>query len=142
MQYGLQDANLIATGALPNGAAAILSSSIDMGNSTFADVEFRGEFVLTAPALTVGQLANAATMTYDIIMASNAALTAGVQTIYPGVLVQTGAGGAGAAGNTFRFKLPEEPGGAGATLRYIGFRATNSGAGNASPVSGTLAINF
>jgi len=140
MRPNLSDASLSVSGALPNGAT---SSTIvfDTANSNRADQPGRMEYEIQAPALTTGQLADAATMTYAVLMSANADGSSPTL-IYDKVLVQTGAGGAGAGANTARFRLPYQPGGANANLRYLVIRATNSGAGNASPVNMTLQPYF
>jgi hypothetical protein len=129
----LGDASLKATKALPNGAANVTSAFLPTGKSTNAlsvpapDVEY----VLTAPALTTGELADAATVKYDVLF-SDAADGSGPTTYIAAALTQTGAGGAGAAGSTFRFRVPSNGG------SYVGIKATNSGAGNQSGKNYTL----
>lgn len=135
MTMTLKDAALAVTRALPNGAASVTSTSIDTRNSTRGDLTAQTELELSAPALTTGQLANGATMTYAVIGSTAADLSNPV-TIAGNALVQTGAGGAGAAAATRRVGLPSN------CPRYIGFTATNSGAGNASAVSATAALVF
>lgn len=140
MRPNLSDAALNVSGALPNGATTS-TVVFDTATSNRADQSGRMEYEIQAPALTTGQLADAATMTYAVLMSANADGSSPVL-IYDKVLVQTGAGGVGAAANSARFRLPYQPGGANANLRYLVIRATNSGAGNASPVNMTLALFF
>lgn len=131
----MRDANLLITKALPNGAAAVTSDAIDTGKSSTHDTQVGTvEFLLTAPALVVGDLANGDTIKYDIIWGDSADLTSSPTTYITSALVQTGAGGAGAAAATFRFRVPTS------AKRYIGFKATNSGAGDASDKSATLEL--
>jgi hypothetical protein len=137
----LRDGLLTATVALPNGAAATTGASIDLGLGSKGETAWTGEFEIAAPALTTGQLPDTDTMTYDVIV--SAAANLGTPTnVYPGILVQTGVGGTGAAAATIRFRLPFSPPATGsavpATQRYLGLRSTNSGAGNASSKSATL----
>jgi len=90
---------------------------------------------LTAPALTVGELADTQTITYSIEMDDNAAFSSAT-VLAASVLVQTGAGGAGAAAGTHRFKLPSN------CERYVRHKATKAGASNASTASMTSQILF
>lgn len=130
----LRDALLKGTKTLPNGSAsaATLLVGLETGRRTAAG-EAPGdiEWLLSAPALAVGVLANGATMTYDIIVSNSSDLSAPT-TLIAGAIVQTGAGGVGAAAATSRFRLPDNTG------YYVGFKATNSSTGNASTSSGTL----
>ena len=73
-------------------------------------------------------------MKYDIVWADSADLQTNPVTYITSAIVQTGAGGAGAAGQTFRFRLPST------AKRYVGFKATNSAAGNASGANATLEV--
>jgi hypothetical protein len=128
----LRDASLKVTKALPNGADNVTSDAIDTGvkpglGTQTLDVEY----LLSAPALAVADLADAATMTYDILVSANADMSSPT-TLIAAAIKQTGAGGAGAAAATYRFRLPSS------AARYLAFKATNSGAGDASDKSGTL----
>lgn len=125
----LADALLQASIALPNGAATVVSPAIDLqvldGSSEFqAQTELR----VAVPALTVTQLPNTQTMTYDVIESANADLSSPV-VVAAGVFVQTGSGGAGAVVGSFRYRPASN------ASRYLGYRATNSGSGNCSSVS-------
>jgi hypothetical protein len=135
MTLSSKDASLSVTRALPNGAATVTSTAIDVQNSTRGDFVAPAELVITAPALATGVLANAATMTFNVIHSANADLSSPA-TIAASVLVQTGAGGAGAPAAVARFRLPTN------VRRYVGLTATNSGAGNASAQSVTMALQF
>jgi hypothetical protein len=133
MAFTARDATNLLTRALPNGANTVTSTSLDTRNSTRGDFTAHAELEITAPALTTSQLANAATITYNVIGSTNADLSSPVK-LGDAVLVQTGAGGNGAAAAKKRFRLPTN------TPRYVGIQATNSGSGNASTVSATLAL--
>jgi hypothetical protein len=135
MKPQLVDQQLIVSLALPNGAAVVTSTAIDLTNSAKGDFVGLVQFTIAAPALATGVLADGAHMTYDVYHAASADLSDGVA-LYPGVLVQTGAGGAGAAAATFEFRVPTN------VKRYVYFKATNSGAGNASALSATLTPKF
>src|SRR5579871_2753209 len=119
MAFQLRDANLKSTVALPNGAANVSGAAIDLVLGSYGDLLANVEFVLTAPALNTTQQPDAKTMTYDVIQSDNADLSSPIA-LYPGVIVQTGAGGAGAAGATFTFRVPVD------AHRYIGVKATGS----------------
>jgi hypothetical protein len=137
----LRDASLKVTRALPNGAATVTSVSIDtglnagaIGAGVLGNQAIEGEYELTAPALATGQLGDAATMKYNIVTADSADLQTNPVTYITAAITQTGAGGAGAAGQVFRFRLPTT------AKRYVGFTATNSAAGNASAASAFLEL--
>lgn len=136
----LKDALLKTTLACPNGSASasVSSSGIDtktVPNSTKLSGIQPGnvELILSAPALTTAMLADAATMTYDVI-AATAADMSDAAVVQKAALVQTGAGGAGAAAAEKRLRLDES------NSRYIGLQITNSGAGNASTKTATLEL--
>jgi hypothetical protein len=131
--FNVRDALNKVTRALPTGASSVTSTAITLGNSTRGDFVAEVECLVTAPALAVGQLANASTMTYDIVHSVNSDLSSPA-TIAPGVIVQTGAGGVGAAAATFRWVPPTNVRG------YIGLKATNSAAADASAASATLEL--
>lgn len=131
----LVDAALVKTKALPNGAADVTSDAIDLMNSANGDFQANVELVVAAPALVVGDLADAATMTYDIVHSVNSDLSSPA-TLLDNVITQTGAGGAGAAAATATVRLPHN------VRRYVGVKATNSGAGDASDKSVTLTAKF
>lgn len=128
----MKDALLSVTHILPAGALSITSGAIDLGHGDRGDWLATIEFKLSAPALLVGQLANASTVTYDIIMGDTSDLTSSPTTIYPGVIVQTGAGGAGDIAATKTVRLPID------TKQYVGFKATKTGAASAAAASATL----
>jgi len=132
-----RDAQLSKTLALPNGAANVTGAIIDTGKKTSMGqqvAEF--EFLLTMPALTTAQLGDGATMKYDILASDNADLSNPIVLISSGSynLTQTGAGGAGAAAQTRRFRLATD------AKEYIGVKATNSAGGNASTANATLEL--
>lgn len=127
----IKDELLKVTKALPNGAAAVTSDSIDTGKSSRGDHLAPCELLLSAPALTTTQQPDAKTLTYDILGSDNADLSAPSVTV-AGVIVQTGAGGAGAAAAEYRYALPSNG------PRYWGFKATGSASGNSSTASGTI----
>jgi hypothetical protein len=131
VKYGLQDATLNTALALPNGAATTTSAAIDLQNGTHGDFVAPVQFTLTVPAVTTSMLPDAGTITYDIYTSPNSDLS-GSTKIISGLIVQTGAGGAGAAGASADFRVPTSVG------RYLFYKAVKSGTGNASTVSATL----
>lgn len=131
----LKDALLKITRALPNGAAAVTSDSIDTGVSSRGIQPNGVEFLLTAPALNATEMPDGKTMTYDLLGSDNADLSAPSVTM-PRVIIQTGAGGVGAAGATHRYR-PAANG-----PRYWGFKGTGSASGNATTASATFEATF
>lgn len=134
----LRDAALKLSLALPNGAANTLTNpAIDTGQSSGGNAALCGtdgmtEYLITVPALNTTQLPDAKTMKYDVVWADNAALTTNAVTYIAAALTQTGAGGAGAAGATFRCRLPST------AKRYVGLKATGSASGDATAAAATL----
>ena len=129
----LVDKSLQQTKALPNGAATISSDGFQIhdgpiGGSFQANVEF----VVTIPALTVTELADTQTITYTIEHddASNFGSAAAISTS----VVQTGAGGAGAAATSLRLR-PNT-----AVKKYVRAKAVKTGASNASTSSLTFEV--
>ena len=130
----LRDAALKAVGTLPNGTTPAYTGVLDTGKTTDQGTQCEScEFLVSGPALAVGELADASTMTYAVVMDDNADLSSPT-VLYDVVLKQTGAGGAGAAAATARFKIPSN------AERYIAVRATNSATLNASAKSMSLEI--
>lgn len=129
------DALLKVTKALPIGASSITTDGIDLGVSSRGDFVATCELLITAPALAVGQLADASTMKYTIEHDTDAAFGT-VATLQADVIVQTGAGGVGAAGVTKRVRLPVD------VNRYVRMKVTNSAAANASAASVTAELKF
>jgi hypothetical protein len=131
----VKDALQKVTKALPNGAASVTSDALDTQNSTRGNFQARCELLISAPALVVGDLGDGATMKYDVVESANADLSSPT-VVAKEVLVQTGAGGAGAAAATARYRIKSD------TKRYVGVKATNSAAGDASDKSLTAELVF
>jgi hypothetical protein len=132
--YRVEDALASVTRALPASTTAVSNTTgIDLGAGTKSDFTARGELLLSAPLVTTGQLPDTKLFTYDIIDSVNADMSS-PRILAPGVIVQTGAGAAGAAAATYRFKPPTN------VRRYIAMRITPSasGTGDASAASATL----
>jgi hypothetical protein len=127
--FGRGDKALSVSQALPNGAATTLSEGIDLGGGArLTECELRIE----APALTTAELANAATVTYTLEFDDDPAFGTAVAAGTP--LVQTGAGGVGAAAANARYRPPT------LSKRYVRLKAVNSGVGDASGKSATLRV--
>jgi hypothetical protein len=131
----LADVELTVTKALPNGAATIYTDGIDLGKSANGLHLAECELEISAPALVVGDLADAATMKYSVEMDTDSAFGS-ITALFADILTQTGAGGAGAAAATKRVRLPSD------VERYIRVKAVNSGAGDASDKSVTAKLLF
>ncbi len=135
--FALKDADAAVnkTKALPNGAAAINSDGIDLGHTAKGHFLASCELLVSAPVLTTGELPDAQTMTY-VVEHDTASDFASAATLLDNVIVQTGAGGAGAAAKTAQLRLP-------ATVnQFVRVKATNSGAGDASGKSLTMQLVF
>jgi hypothetical protein len=139
--YEVRDALLIKADALPADAGTVNGTAIDLGavGSHGARLE-NCEVKLSAPALTVTQLPNTTTATYSI-QASAASNFDGAVTLASGCIVQTGAGGAGAAADSFRLKLPTD------CPRYlravvVGADVGEAGFGDCSDADMTLELLF
>jgi hypothetical protein len=135
MSYGVRDANLSVSRALPNGAAGVTSTAINLKKGGTDDFVAPCDVLIEAPALTTSELADSATVKYDVIHSDNADLSSPV-TLCSTVLTQTGAGGAGAAAASARLGLPSN------VKQFIGLKATNSGAGNQTGKSAALSLVF
>lgn len=133
----LKDREVKITRALPGSNTTVYATpGIDTG-VTPAGVQPDGvEYLLTAPALTTAQLGDAATMKYSILMDTVDPVDASSVVLFADCITQTGAGGAGAAAATFRFKLPSN------ATRILGFKITNSANADASAASATLEALF
>jgi hypothetical protein len=134
--YLVKDAELRRTHALPNGAATTQSATgIDLGLSSRSDFLAEGEVLVTAPTLTTGELGDTQTITYSL--EHDDAVGFGTVATIPGfavVAVQTGAGGAGAAGAIIRVRLPSS------VKRYVRLKTVKAGASNASTKSATFEL--
>jgi hypothetical protein len=131
------DAQLAAYTALPSSTTAVTSTAIDTGVRSANAIAPKIDLFLSAPALSTAQLPDGKTMTYTIIQSPNPDLS-GYTPLNNSVIVQTGAGGAGAAGATARVSTPD------VMSRYIGFTVTPaaSGTGDASGTTATMQMLF
>ncbi len=133
--FAVRDAAFRVTRALPNGAATVTSASEDLEQTANGRNLANHEFLLTVPAVATGLLGDGATIRYDVVTSTASDLSSPT-IVQTGVLTQTGAGGAGAAAATVRFRLPTN------CQRYVGFLAVKSSAGDASALTATLELLF
>ena len=129
----VQDASLQQTFTLPASTSPITSTGFQLPVSSRSDFVADGDFYISAPALNSTQLPDGSTITYSLQSDVSAAF--GSPTTVETLGVQTGAGGAGAAAVTFRFRL------ASITSPFVRAVATPAnGAGNCSGASATCGI--
>jgi hypothetical protein len=132
------DLALRETLALPNGAATTLGAAIDVGCGTPDDFPVNAEFKIEAPALSTGDHGNGATLTFSLVTDDvDTFNSSALVVLLPSVLVQTGAGGAGAAAASWQGRAP-----IGGVRKYIGLKAVKSGAGDISDQTATLSMLF
>jgi hypothetical protein len=132
----VKDALLKVTRALPAAASATVNSSgIDLGalSASGARIEL-AEILISAPAVTTTMVPDTKTITYSVQMDDDSAFGSPT-TLLASAIVQTGAGGAGAAAATRRIKIPSN------CERYIRLVAV-SGADvtDSSSVSATMEV--
>ncbi|MCL4193983.1 MAG: hypothetical protein KJZ87_19755 [Thermoguttaceae bacterium] len=134
--FNVKDASLVRSVALPNGANTVYSDGIDLGALSGRGARlYEAELLIEAPALVTADLGDGATMKYSIQTDDDAAF--GSPTVVAAdVIVQTGAGGAGAAAQTYRWRIPT------GCERHVRVRAVNSAAGDASDKSMTVSLCF
>jgi len=134
--FNVQDRSLRTTRALP-AAAATVTSTVGIDIATIAPGRLLADyqFIINAPAVTVGMLSNAATIIYDVVTSASADMSTPT-VVSAAVLTQTGAGGVGAAAAVQGFRLPT------IVQRYVGIRATKSVSGDASTVLAVLTMRF
>jgi hypothetical protein len=116
------------TKALPNGAATIYTDGLDLGHTENGIPPLGSHLEIAAPLLAFADLGDAATMKYDVQCDTDSAFGSAT-TLAKEVVVQTGAGGVGAAAQTVLYAIPPH------CERYIRVAATNSAAGDASDKS-------
>jgi hypothetical protein len=120
-----QDQNYVSTVTLLSGGAN--TAAFDLEQAVGGDIE-RVVFELAGPALTTAQLADTKIVTYTLQDSADGTTFAAVD---PAITTtQTGAGAAGAAAKTDRFRVPAN------TRRYVRIAQTAS----ASPGTLTAAM--
>jgi hypothetical protein len=132
----VRDAALKLTRALPNGAATVYASpGIDLGKVTSQGSNpGEIEFLLSAPAMNTTQMPDAKTMKYSILLDTVDPIDGSSVAEHTDILTQTGAGGAGCAAASVRFRIRSD------ANRIVGFKIAGSASGDASGVSATLEL--
>lgn len=131
------DAQLKETLALGTADGTVQTTGFDLGALTargarLADCELK----ISAPALTTTELPDADTCTYSIETDDNSSFSS-AKIVNAAILVQTGAGGAGADAAAVRFKPPSD------CERYIRVKAILAGGtGDCSGSSLTASLLF
>lgn len=133
--FEMRDAQLKQTLQLADDNTEVQSDPIDLGLTSRSDFVAHCEVLVTAPALATGELGDADTMTYAIEHDTDPEFGS-KEVLFPQVIVQTGAGGAGAAAASKRVRLPSN------VKRYIRLTAINSDNLDASAKSATLELVF
>jgi len=134
---GVQDATFVESKALGTADATVQTTGFDLGAMSDRGVFEAGvELEISAPALNTTQLPNADTCTYSVEH-DDAVGFGTVAILADKVLVQTGAGGAGAAAAIAKFKLPSD------VKRYVRVKAVLAGGtGDCSAASMVVSLNF
>ena len=136
MSFQVRDAAVSpAAFALAAAAGSTVSASIDTGNAGVGDFLAKCELLITAPALNATQAPDTRTVTYIIEdSADNSSFAAALGVSQ---LVQTGAGGVGAAAATKRLRLPTN------IRRYVRLKVTTGAStGDCSGVNAQLDLLF
>lgn len=135
MGFGLKDAQLKNTRALPAAASSTVDgAAIDLEHGSQGDFLANAELKVTAPAVTTTMVPDTRTMTYSVIHSDNANLSS-PSVLYSSVIVQTGAGSAGAAETSVTVPLPVD------VKRYVGVRiASGASTTDSSAVSATAEL--
>lgn len=127
----LQDASLVKTKALPAASAANATDAIDLGQTTLGPAADDIEVEISIPATPA--LVDDKTITLTLKDSADNSTYAAIPAV--ATLVQTGAGGAGAAAASRRVKLPPS------TRRYLRLDAAVLAAGgDNTAVSYTLKV--
>jgi hypothetical protein len=133
----LRDALMKGTRALPAAASSTVDgAAIQLDNSSRGHFPGNVEFKLNAPAVNTTMAPDTRTFTYSIIHSDNADLSS-PSVLMPSVIVQTGAGGAGAAAASYQGRLPAN------VKKYVGARViSGASTADASSVAATLELLF
>jgi len=133
---GVKDASLVKTKALPDGAASVYSDAFDLGALSGRGIrDVPCDLLLEAPALTTTEAPDTKTFTYEIQTDDDSAFGSPTS-IVPSCIVQTGAGGAGAAAASYRFRIPFN------AERYIRVKCTAVATCAGSTASMTVSLLF
>lgn len=135
MNPSVKDYLLTSTVVLPVGAVTTTGTAIDLGQTTRGQHLAQCELLIEAPALTVGALPDTKTITYDIISSASSNMSSPT-VLVAGLIVQTGAGGVGAAAATARYRPATN------VAQYVAIRATGVATVSAASFSTTAALVF
>lgn len=137
MPRRIKDAALKNTRALPAAASTTVDgAALDLGHGAKGDHLVDAELKISAPAVTTVMAPDTKTFTYSVIHSDNPDLST-PSVLIAGCIVQTGAGGAGAAAAEYTCRLPVD------VKRYVGVRIV-SGADTttAAAVAATAELLF
>lgn len=137
-RFGMKDADLVKSVALPAAPGTVTTAALDIGpKSIFRSVRNPNAFEVQVevPALPVAVLGDAETLTVTIEASDDPAFGSGVDVLATKVF--TGAGGAGAAGDTV-IASPARLG-----KQYVRGKAVlGAGGGDASGIDIELSLAF
>lgn len=128
----MKDVELKETKALPASDGTVVTTAIDLMNSSRG--YFLGDIdcIITAPALSTSELPDADTATYKL---EESADDSSFSDLLTSVIAQVGASGAGAAAATKTIRLPKK------VKRYVRLSVTTAGtSGDCSGKSMTLEL--
>lgn len=137
MSYEMRDAQLVESTPLPDDASTtVVTDGIDLGKTSRGKHLAPCEFKVSVPAVTTTMLPNTKTLTYSLEHDDDPEFGSAA-VLHPSIIVQTGAGGAGAAASSARYRPPVD------VKRYVRLKCV-SGADvtNSSAVSAELALLF
>lgn len=133
--YGLKDAAKSATGALPGASTNSDIGDIDLEVTGNSDFVAGCELLVESPAVTTGELPDGDTLTVNVTQSDDSGF-ATEEVVANGVVLATGAGGAGAPAGEARVRLPTN------AKRYIRVNVANSGIGDMSAKEATASLVF
>lgn len=122
MGYQMKDADgsVYKTQALPGaGSTTVQTAGIDLQNTDRGDFLANCEVLCESPALLVGELPNATSITFDLYHAVSPDFS-DETLLQDNVITQTGAGGVGAAAASKQLRLPVD------VAQHIRLKATSS----------------
>lgn len=134
MPHEHRDAELMIEDSLPGAGASVAFGVFDLGNSRRGDFVARCELMVEWPAMTTLELPDTESLTW-VVEHGDAADVSDAAAIATGTLA-TGADGAGSPPGKHRLHLPLN------VKRFVRVTLTNSGAGDPSAKTATVAIVF
>jgi len=107
-QHNVKDASLSESKALGTADGTVQTTGFDLGALSARGARLEDcELEISAPVLTTTELPDADTCTYSVESDDNSSFSS-AKIVADKVLVQTGAGAAGAAAAKARFRLPSD----------------------------------